>query len=264
MSAPGRLPGRRVLITGAARGIGRAYAERFLAEGASVAIVDVDGEAAARTAEELGAAGTVVAVRADVSQEADVEAAVAQVVAEFGGLDIVINNAAIVVGTGTEYDPSLENVQRFVDVNLLSVWLMTRAAAPELARSEHGRIINISSTAAYQFHNPRPDDNIFPGRRGFNYAFTKYGVRGITKFSAGQLGRWGITVNALAPGPTHTETLLAEMEPEDLDRILDSQAIKGALMPEDMAGVAVFFASDDARYVSGQSIVVDGGRFMAG
>jgi NAD(P)-dependent dehydrogenase (short-subunit alcohol dehydrogenase family) len=255
-----RLAGRRALVTGAARGIGRAYAERFVAEGARVAIVDVDGEAARKTASEIGSEA--IAVVADVSDEAAVERAVAEVDAAFDGFDIVVNNAAIVVGTGTPYDPSVANLRMFVDVNLLSVWLMTRAAAPVLARSEHARIINICSTAAYNFTNPRPDENIFPGRRGFNYAFTKYGVRGLTKLSAGQLGRWGITVNALAPGPTHTDTLLAEMEPEDLARIVDSQAIKGALMPEDMAGVAVFFASDDARYVTGQDIVVDGGRFM--
>lgn len=258
----GRLQGRRALITGAASGIGLAYAKRFLAEGAKVAIVDIDAEGARATADDLSKDGTVIAVVADVSDEAAVEAAVAEVVAAFGGLDIVINNAAIVVGTSTPYDPSLESVRRFVDVNLLSVWLMTRAAAPALANSDHARIINISSTAAYNFHNPRPDENMFPGRRGFNYSFTKYGVRGLTKYSAGQLGRWGITVNALAPGPTHTETLVQEMDPDDLARIVDSQAIKGVLMPEDMTGTAVFFASDDARYVTGQDIVVDGGRFM--
>ncbi|MFT4230232.1 MAG: SDR family NAD(P)-dependent oxidoreductase [Microbacterium sp.] len=260
--AGGRLRGRKAIVTGGARGIGRAYVERFLAEGADVAIVDLDAEVAARTAAELSGAGVVFALPADVADEAAAGAAVEEAAVRLGGLDIVVNNAAIVVGTTTPYDPSLEYLRRMIEVNMLSAWLVTRAAAPHLVASAHGRVVNVASTAAFNHVNPAPDENVFPGRRGFAYSLAKHGIVGLTKFAAGQLGHWGVTVNAIAPGPTHTDVLVREMEPEHLARIVAQQPIKGALQPADMAGVAVYFASDDARFVTGQVIVVDGGRFM--
>lgn len=262
----GRLAGRRVVVTGGARGIGRAYVERFLREGASVAILDLDVVAARRTAAELGAgvldAGAVLAIEVDVADEASVSGAIASAAARLGGIDIVVNNAAVVVGTTTPYDPSAGYLRLTLAVNMLGVWLVTRAAAPHLIRSGRGRVINVASTAAFNYRNPAPDENVFPGRRGFAYALSKHGVVGLTKYAAGQLGNWGVTVNAIAPGPTHTDVLVREMAPEHLSRIVAQQPIEGAIQPEDMTGSAVFFASDDARFVTGQVLVVDGGRFM--
>lgn len=259
-SQHGRLSGRRAIITGGGRGIGRAYVERFLDEGASVAILDIDIDTAQKTADELSERGTVFALRTDVADEQSVQESVDAVAERLGGIDILVNNAAL-FGDWAAKDDSFDYLKRVMDVNLLSLWLVTRAAAPYLVKSDHGRVINQSSTNAYSYQYRGPSDE-FPGLRSFSYAWTKYGVNGLTKYSAGQLGNWGVTVNAIAPGPTHTEALTKAVTPELAKSLTQQQPIKGEIQPEDMAGAAVFFASDDARFISGQVLVIDGGRFM--
>lgn len=259
-SETGRLQGRRTIITGGGRGIGRAYAERFLREGASVAILDIDIETAEQTAAELSSLGSVFALRTDVSDEESVSQSVDTAAERLGGIDILLNNAAL-FGDWAPKDDSFEYLHRVMDVNLLSLWLMTRAAAPHLVKSDHGRVINQSSTNAYNYGYRGPVDE-FPGLRSFSYAWTKHGVNGLTKYSAGQLGNWGVTVNAIAPGPTHTEALTKAITPEYAKTLTQQQPIKGEIQPADMAGAAVFFASDDARFITGQILVIDGGRFM--
>lgn len=255
-----RLRGRRTIVTGGGRGIGRAYVERFLDEGAQVAILDLDTDNAEKTAEDLADRGSVFAIRADVSDPDSVASAVAGAADRLGGIDVLINNAAL-FGDWSPKDDTFEYLKRVFDVNLYSLWLMTRAAAPYLVRSEHGRVINQSSTNAYSYAYTGPTDE-FPGLRSFSYAWTKYGVNGLTKYAAAQLGNWGVTVNAIAPGPTHTAALAGAASEERLRQLVNAQPIKGAIQPEDMAGAAVFFASDDARFISGQILVIDGGRFM--
>lgn len=255
-----RLKGRRTIVTGGGRGIGRAYVERFLDEGAEVAILDLDTENAEKTVADLADRGTVFSIRTDVSDPDSVESAVTEAADQLGGIDVLINNAAL-FGDWSPKDDTFDYLKRIFDVNLHSVWLMTRAAAPHLVRSEHGRVINQSSTNAYSYTYTGPTDE-FPGLRSFSYAWTKYGVNGLTKYAAAQLGNWGVTVNAIAPGPTHTAALASAASEERLRQLVNAQPIKGAIQPEDLAGAAAFFASDDARYISGQILVVDGGRFM--
>jgi 3-oxoacyl-[acyl-carrier protein] reductase len=251
-----RLQGKRALITGGGRGIGRAYVERFVREGASVVIGDIDEENASATAEELRAAGgDVTFVRIDVSDPASVDAGVAESVQAMGGLDILLNNAALLADWRRD-DHSYENLLRVYEVNLHSLWLMTRAALPSLIASGAGRIINQSSTSAFQHvHAPATELD------SFSYAQTKRGVIGLTKFSAGQLGHHGITVNAIAPGVVHTAAMNT-LDPAALRAIVAQQPIKGDIQPEDITGAAVFFASDEARFCTGQVIVIDGGRFQ--
>jgi len=252
--------GRKAVITGGGRGIGRAYVERFLAEGAQVAILDLDIENAEKTATELADRGSVVAIKTDVSDEAAVQEAIDTAAEKLGGIDILVNNAAL-FGDWKPQDDTFPYLKKIVDVNLLSVWLVTRAAAPYLVKSPYGRVINQGSGAAYNYSYKGPTDE-FPGLRSFNYSWTKWGVHGLTKYTAGQLGNWGVTVNCVAPGPTHTEAFTKSVDPKHAENLVNLQPIKGAIQAEDIAGAVVFFASDDAKFITGQVIVVDGGRHM--
>ncbi|ALJ18825.1 SDR family NAD(P)-dependent oxidoreductase [Microbacterium sp. No. 7] len=255
-----KLEGRRAIVTGGGRGIGRAYVERLLAEGASVAILDLDIDNAEKTATELSDRGTVIAIKTDVADEDSVGAAVEEVAERLGGIDIVVNNAAL-FGDWKPEDDTFPYLKRMMDVNLLSVWLVTRAAAPHLVKSPYGRVINQSSGTAYNYTYNGPTDE-FTGLRSFSYSWTKWGVNGLTKYSAAQLGNWGVTVNAIAPGPTHTEAFSKSVDPAHAQRLVEAQPIKGAIQPEDLAGAVVFFASDDARFITGQILVISGGRHM--
>jgi NAD(P)-dependent dehydrogenase (short-subunit alcohol dehydrogenase family) len=255
-----KLQDRRAIVTGGGRGIGRAYVERLLDEGAKVAIFDVDMASADQTVADLSGRGDLFALRTDVADVEQVEANVAEAADRLGGLDILINNAALF--GDMEHDQSYEYLKKMYDVNLMSLWLMTRAAAPRLIESDHGRVINQSSTVAWKV-TPMGDGGDFPGLMSFGYNWTKWGVNGLTKFSAAQLGNWGVTVNAIAPGPTHSQAFLDQVPSEEHARaLMAQQPVKGAIQPEDIAGAAAFLASDDARFINGQVIIIDGGRFM--
>lgn len=255
-----KLKNRKAIVTGGGRGIGRAYVERFLAEGASVAILDLDMENAQKTAEELSSQGEVFAIKTDVADEQSVQTSVDAAAERLGGIDILINNAAL-YGDWKPQDDTYPYLRKIVDVNMLSLWLMTRAAAPYLTKSGHGRVINISSGAAYNYNYQGPTDE-FPGLRSYGYSWTKWNVIGLTKYSAAQLGNWNVTVNAIAPGVTLTEATTKSVDPKRIEQLMNAQPIKGAMHAEDMTGAALFFASDDSRFITGQVLVIDGGRHM--
>lgn len=257
-----KLENRRTIVTGGGRGIGRAYVERFLDEGAHVAILDLDIERAEKTAAELADRGTVFALPVDVGDEASVNDAVAQAAQRLGGIDIVINNAAI-FGDWKPKDDTFDYLQKITDVNLLGQWLVMRAAAPHLVQSPYGRVINQSSTNAYSYTYTGPTDE-FPGLRSYSYAWTKYGVNGLTKYTAAQLGNWGVTVNAIAPGVVFTDALAQAVPEERVNQLIAQQPVKGRIQPSDIAGAVAFLAGDDAAFISGQILLVDGGRFMPG
>jgi NAD(P)-dependent dehydrogenase (short-subunit alcohol dehydrogenase family) len=248
----GRLDGKVAVITGAASGIGRAAALRFAGEGAAVVVVDLNregGEAAVRGCKENG--GNAVFHKADVSAEAEVQAMIARAVKEFGGLDVIYNNAGIGGAVGPIENITVENWDRTLGVLLRGVFLGIKHSAPELRKRGGGAIISTASIA---------------GIRGFAglhaYCAAKAAVVNLTRSAALELGKDRIRVNCICPGGINTPILhrnLPGMAEVLEQQLAQSQAIPRAGHPEDIASMALFLASDDAEWVTGQAMVVDGG-----
>jgi 3-oxoacyl-[acyl-carrier protein] reductase len=254
-----RLEGRVAIVTGGGRGIGRAYAERFLREGAVVVIADVDEDSARQTVSDLAPLGRVSFVRCDIADPASAEACAAATVDAHARIDILVNNAAL-YGDWNMQDQSFDYLKRVFDVNLHGVWLMSHAVAPTMVDQGSGRIINQSSGAAYNYA-PQPGDG-FEGLNAFNYSQTKWGVVGLTKFTAAQLGRYNITVNCIAPGVIATAATMQSIPRSVIEDLAARQCVPGVLNAEDLTGAAVFFASDESRFITGQVLVIDGGKYM--
>lgn len=242
--------GRTVLVTGAAGGLGRSFALGFAQRGYRVAVADINAEGAAQTAELVRAEGAEAwsgpVDVTDPTSAADVAAAAA----EFGGgrIDVLVNNAAMYANVTRspleDIDP--DEWDRVMAVNLKGPWLMVRAASPFLP--EGARVINLSSATVYS-----------GSEQWLHYVASKGGVIAMTRVMAKELGRRGITVNAIAPGFTLTEASYGLMENADQYGV-ERGALRRASRPEDIVGAALFLASDDASFVSGQTLVVDGGR----
>jgi 3-oxoacyl-[acyl-carrier protein] reductase len=256
-----RLADKTAIITGGGNGIGLAYAERFAHEGAKVVIADIDEAAGKAAAERVSAIGQARFIKTDVADPESVESCAAASVDAFGSLDILINNAAL-YGDWDMRDQSYEYLQRVFEVNQHGVWLMTRAVVPQMVRQGSGRIINQASGAAYNYAAPPTADGEFHGLGSFSYSQTKFGVIGLTKFSAAQLGAFGITVNCIAPGVVDTEATRKTVPGAILERLAAEQPVPGVIQPDDLTGAAVYFASSESRYVTGQILVISGGRHM--
>lgn len=260
-----RLQDRVAIITGAAQGIGKAYALRFAREGARVVVADLRDEQAEVVAAECRAAGSdAIATHLDVSDEASTRAVAARTVERFGQIDVLVNNAAIYYDLDREQN-SLEYFNRVLSVNLTGCWLMSRAVEPHMKRRRRGKIIHQSSTAAYLGNvglvdTEDPEKPMPP----FHYSVAKAGVSGLTKFMAGALGPWGINVNAIAPGVTMTEATKKVVPEGMLSMLVMYTALRRALEPEDLTGTAVFLASADSDLMTGQVLVVDAGMIMLG
>ena len=246
-----RLAGRVAVITGGGGGIGRATAQRFAAEGAAVCIADVNAEAGQSAADSIDEAGGGQArfVQADVTQLDAAQRLMQEVADAFGQVDILVNNAGI-TRDATLRKMTEEQFDQVVEVNLKGVFCCTKAAAPLLADSEAGRILNAASVV---------------GRYGnfgqTNYVATKAGVIGMTKTWARELGRDGTTVNAVAPG--FIETPMVETVPEKvLDGLRDRTPLGRLGRPEDIAAAYAFLASDDAAFITGAVLGVDGGLVL--
>jgi NAD(P)-dependent dehydrogenase (short-subunit alcohol dehydrogenase family) len=260
-----RLRDRIAIVTGAAQGIGKAYALRFAREGAHVVVADIRAEQAEAVAVECSALGpAALGARVDVSDEASTKALAERTVERFGRVDVLVNNAAIYYDMDRT-ENSLAYFNRVLSVNLTGAWLMTRAIEPFMKRQRKGKIIHQSSTAAYMgnvgmVETDDPDKPMPP----FHYSVAKIGIAGLTKYMAGALGPWGINVNAIAPGVTMTEAT-KKIVPEGMaDMLVAFTALKRALQPEDLTGTAVFLASEDSDLMTGQTLVVDGGMIMLG
>jgi 3-oxoacyl-[acyl-carrier protein] reductase len=199
-------------------------------------------------------------VRTDVADPASAEACASVAADEFGRVDVLVNNAGL-YGDWDAADQSLEYLRKMFDINLHGSWVMAGAVAPHLVAAGGGRIINQASGAAYNYLPPaRPDE--YTGLPSFNYQQSKWGVVGLTKYLAGYLGKWGITVNCIAPGVIATEATLRKISADVIDRLVEQQSIPGRLEADDLCGAVAFFASDDARFITGQVLVIDGGRHM--
>lgn len=251
------LDGQTAIITGASRGIGAATAERFAALGANVTIA-ARSDAIHETAERVGE-DRALAVRTDVSVEADVEAAVEATVDRFGGLDCLVNNAAIAGPTARVENTPTEGWQETLDVNLTGAFLMCKHAVPHLKASDRGSIVNVSSITG-----KRP----LPERIG--YAATKIGLIGMARTLAFELGEHGVTVNTICPGTVRTERLRRVFEThaeemgityeEALDEIvLDQCAIPELQEPEELAEMIAYLASEHGRHITAQDFAIDSG-----
>jgi 3-oxoacyl-[acyl-carrier protein] reductase len=260
-----RLADRVAIVTGAAQGIGKAYALRFAREGARVVVADVREEAARAVAAECAARGPeAVGLRVDVSDEASARALVEATLDRFGQVDVLVNNAAIYYDLDRTQN-TVEYFNRVLAVNLTGAWLMSRAVERHMKRRRRGKIIHQSSTAAYLgnvgFVDTEDPDVPMPP---FHYSVAKIGLAGLTKYMAGALGPWGINVNAIAPGVTMTEATRKIVPEAIASSLVMFSALRRPLAPEDLTGTAVFLASDDSDLMTGQVLVVDGGMVMLG
>ncbi len=251
-----KLEDKVCIVTGGAQGIGEAYARRFATEGAKVVVADVNAEKGGAVAKDVGGAFE----RVDVSSEADTKRLAQAVVDRFGRIDVLVNNAAIFYGIDNQ-NTTYEYLRKIFDVNYFGAWLMSRAVFPHMRDGGGGSIINQSSSAAYM-HPEYPIDGDLPS---FHYSVTKAAMNAMTHYMAGSCGRFGIRVNAIAPGPTMTEATKQGVPEHIMEMIINFQmAIHRALEPDDLTGTAVWLASDDSKMVTGQIIPVDGGMIMLG
>jgi NAD(P)-dependent dehydrogenase (short-subunit alcohol dehydrogenase family) len=243
-----RLQDKVVVVTGAAQGIGEAYANALAAEGARVVVADLNADGGERVAKDVEAAGgTAMFVSCDVSSADSAAALVAAVTAEWGGIDGLVNNAAIYGDMQFDLLISVDwdYYRRFMSVNMDGALVMTRAVYPSMQTRGGGSIVNQSSTAAYLYS-------------GF-YGLAKVGINGLTQQLAHELGGMNIRVNAIAPGPVDTEATRVQAGDAARD-IVKGLALKRIGQPEDMVGAAIFLLSNESSWVTGQILAVDGGQ----
>jgi 3-oxoacyl-[acyl-carrier protein] reductase len=245
--------GRAVAITGAAQGIGAEAARAFAAQGASIALLDIDEKGAQKVAQEItDARGRALVVRTDVTDEASVAAAVAAAVSGFGRLDVVINSAGGYKRLANVEDMPVDEWDNTIALNLRSVFLVCRAAIPHLKRSPAGRIINVSSISGRTVQVSSSPA----------YGAAKAGVIQLTRFLAYQLGLPNVTANAICPITTITPRVAALRSKEDFERIASQVPLKRLAVPEDHAQAMLWLASDAAAYINGIALDVNGGRMM--
>ena len=249
-----RLADKVIIITGAGQGIGRAFALRFAKEGAQVVVADLQEDNAKHVAQEVQDVGTKgvqgIGVKVDVSHPESVKAMVDQTIAHFGRVDVIINNAAIfsTIKMKPFEDITLVEWNQLMAVNLTGTFLCCQAVAPYMRERQHGRIINISSST------------VLMGRPWYaHYVTSKAGVIGLTRALAKELGSYNVTVNAIMPGSTETEVTRETVSKEQANALIESQAIHRRGTPDDLAGAAVFLASEESSFITGQTITVDGG-----
>ena len=240
-----KLKDRVAIVTGGAQGIGRAIADKLGEEGASVVVADINGEGATAAAAALPRA---IGLTVDVSDPDQVQAMVDAAVEQYGGLDVLVNNAAIVPFKAWD-EIDFAEWRRIMAVNLDGVFLTCRAASDEMRKKGYGRIVNIASNV------------LVAGTPNLaHYVASKGGVFGFTRALATELGKYGITVNAVAPGLTETEGVMASPHAAAFDFVQSLQAIPRHGIAADIAPSVAFLASEEAAWVTGSMLVVDGGH----
>ncbi len=248
MTSPISLTGKRILVTGGARGLGHTFVKNMVSAGAKVALADIlvkDGQAAAS---DIGASF----FELDLGQPESIETCMGQVIDEFGGLDGLVNNGAIATAVGglnmTEIEIDLWD--QVMAVNVRGTWLMSRAAVPHLAETGNGKIVNLASDTA-----------LWGAPNLMHYVASKGAVISMTRSMARELGADGISVNSIAPGLTAVEA--TEYVPEERKRqYVEGRPFKRTQMPEDVTGAIVFLMSDAADFITGQCLPVNGGFVM--
>lgn len=248
-----RLTGKTALVVGAATGIGRAVCLRFAQEGANVAVADFGQEAdRASVVDEILALGRdALSVEIDVRDEGQVKNAVDTAIARFGHLDIIVNNAGIAGNKVALHEEDIEDFDEVMAVNVRGVYLGMKHALPHMLERGHGRIINTASNLA---HKPRP--------RNAPYSASKAAVVALTVSVAQEVGAHGITVNTVCPGPTDTPMWHISGTPQTRQALVASLPIPRVGEPDEIAWAYVYLASDEAAYVTGQSLSPNGGDVM--
>ena len=239
-----KLEGRVAIVTGAAQGIGRAIAEKLKQESASIAVADLNGEGASAVAQQLDG----LAIEGDISSEADAKSIAEQTLGRYGKIDVLVNAAAIVPFVPWD-EVDFAYWRKIMSVNLDGAYLISRAVEGPMRAAGYGRIVHIASNA---FLAGTP--NMGP------YLAAKGGVVGLTRALATELGRYGITANAVAPGITRTEGALATPHKDAFDFVQSLQAIPRHGLPADIAPAAAFLASEESGWVTGQLLVADAGH----
>ena len=240
--------GKVVIVTGAGGGIGEGYAKIFAGKGMKVAVAEINEQQGQRVADEINAAGgKAMFVKTDVADEESCKAAAAKVMEAFGAIDYLVNNAAIFGGMEIKgyLDVDMNYLNKFMAVNMHGALLMTRAVVPHMKKGS--AIVNQSSTAAWM-------------NMGF-YGVAKLALNGITCSLANELGWRKIRINAIAPGPTDTQALRGTVG-DYADELVKQMPIKRLGKPEDMANAVMFLLSDEASWITGHIMNVDGGQFM--
>lgn len=250
------LTNKIALVTGGRRGMGKAHALALASQGAKVVVTDVNAEECALVAEEINAkGGEAVGFKMDVSNKAEVDRVFDEALKRFGRLDILVNNAGIYF-TKPALELSEEDWDRVIDINLKGQFLCARRAAKEMAKNTWGRIINISSVASGQ---------VGVGiEGGAHYTASKGGIIGMTETLAIEWAPFGINVNAIGPGAIDTPMVQAAQIPKDaMDAMLARIPLKRIGRPEEVSAAVVFLASEEASYITGATLYVDGGWLAA-
>lgn len=243
--------GKVGIVTGAGGGIGEAYAEALAREGAAVVVADINLAGAERVAAGIRAdGGNALAVPVDIADQVSVDAMAERTVAEFGGIDYLVNNAAIFGGMKLDFLLTVDwdYYKTFMSVNLDGALLCTRAVYRSMARRGSGAIVNQSSTAAWMYAN--------------YYGLAKVGINGLTQQLARELGGQNIRINAIAPGPIDTEANRTTTPQEMLADIVRGIPLSRLGQPQDLVGMCLFLLSDEARWITGQIFNVDGGQII--
>jgi 3-oxoacyl-[acyl-carrier protein] reductase len=243
--------GKVAVVTGAGRGIGRAYAEGLAAAGASVVVADIAEATAEETADAINAAGGIAAaVGVDIADHDSVTAMAEAAAMRFGGIDLLVNNAAIFGGMKLDFLLTVDwdYLKRFLEVNLMGALVCIRACYQSMAERGGGAIVNQSSTAAYLY-------------AGY-YGWAKAGINSLTQQLAHELGSMKIRVNAIAPGPTDTEAARSVVPDDYMKQLVGSLALKRQGTTDDLVGMCLFLLSDEAEWVTGHVFNVDGGQVM--
>ena len=235
---------RIAIITGAANGIGKAIAQRMVKDNYTTILVDVDKQNGEVLANELGNSAKFISC--DISNEKDVESLFSIVTKEFGGVDVIVNNAGI-IRDNVIWKMPVEDFDKVIDINLKGTWLMCKVAGTLMREQKRGRIVNIASRA-------------WLGNRGqSNYSASKAGVIGLTRVLALELGTYGVLVNAIAPGLI--DTPLTQKLPLDVqEKLIQAQPTKSMGKPEDIANAVAFLCDEKTQFITGQTIYVDGGK----